>query len=205
MKRTMILISLLLAPLPALAQFLGLPIAGTAKSPAAGETYVAAGGVLGDDFNLYGGRLSFAPLGRLAIFADVGAIDPDGGDVGFAFQLGGQFTLPLNKNNPLDVAVRAVWDRAGFDLDAGKVTSSGFNAGVLASREVKLFSPYAFLGLNFSDYEVKLKGGGKVSDDSTDLAAAIGTLLRLTEAFALYAELAHVDDPFVNFGGRWTF
>jgi hypothetical protein len=205
MKRCLMLACLLLAPLSARAQFLGLPIAATARAPAMGETTVSAGGVLGDDFNVYGGRLSFAPLGRLALFADVGAIDPDGGDMGFAFQLGGSFTLPLNKSNPVDVALRAVWDRAGFDLDAGEVTASGFNAGVLVSREVKLFSPYAYLGLNFLDSEVKLKGGGKGSDDSTDLAVAIGTLIRLTQPFALYLEFAHVDDPFVNFGGRWTF
>jgi hypothetical protein len=205
MKRWMLLACLLLVPLSALAQFLGLPIADTAKAPAMGETVVSAGGMLGDEFNLYGGRLSFAPLGRLAVFADLGAIDPDGGDVGFAFQLGGKFTLPLNQSNPVDVALRAVWDRAGFDLDAGEVTSSGIHAGVLVSREVKLFSPYAYLGLKFTDSEVKLKGGGKVSDDSTDLAVAAGTLIRLTEPFALYVELAHVDDPFVNFGGCWMF
>ncbi len=205
MKKRLLMVCLLWIPVPALAQFLGLPIADDAKAPTMGTTRISAGGVQGDEFNLYGGRLSFAPIGRLALFADVGAIDPDRGDLGFACQLGAQFTLPLGQSRPVDVALRAAWDQARFDLDAGDVESSGFNAGVLVSREVKLFSPYAYLGLNFVDSEVKVKGGGKASDDSTDLAVAVGTLIRLADPFALYVEFAHVDDPFVNFGGRWTF
>jgi hypothetical protein len=204
MKKAILFLCLSMFAASAMAQFLGLPIADSAQAPATGETSVSAGAVMGDDFNLYGGRLSFAPVRPLAVFADLGAIDPDGGDTGLAFQLGGKFTLPL-KESPVDVALRAVWDWASFDLKAGDVTSTGFNAGVLVSREVNLISPYAYAGLNFVDSEIKVKGGGKNSDDSTDLALAIGTLIRLSEQISLYVEFAHVDDAFIGFGARWGF
>ncbi len=204
MKKAILFLSLSMFSASAMAQFLGLPIAGSAQAPATGEIHTSAGAVVGDDLNLYGGRLSFAPFHRLALFADVGAVDPDGGDWGLAYQLGGQFTLPL-KESPVDVALRAVWDRASFDLKAGDVTAMGFNAGVLVSRGVDLFSPYVYAGLNFVDTEIKLKGGGTDSDDSTDLALAIGTLIRLGGQFSLYVEFAHVDDPFFAAGARWGF
>lgn len=204
MKKAILFLCLSMFAVSAMAQFLGLPIADSAKAPAMGETRLSTGAVLGDDFNLYGGRLSFAPIRPLAVFADLGAIDPDGGDMGLAFQIGGKFTLPL-KESPVDVALRALWDWASFDLEAGEVTSTGFNAGVLVSREVKLFSPYAFAGLSFMDSETKLKEGGKNSDSSTDLALAVGTLVRLSEQLSLYVEFAHVDDASVGLGARWNF
>ena len=201
-KFVLVLVSCLIS-VPALAQFAGLPVAGPATVTAAGATSVSAGAVIGDDFNLYGGRLSFAPIGRLALFADLGAIDPDDGDLGLSFQGGVQFTLPL-KESPVDVAARATWGHASFDFKGGDLKASGFNIGALVSRDLDLFSPYVFLGLNFVDTEVKA-GGAKHTDDETDLAAAFGTLLRLGEQFALYGEIAHVDDLFFSVGLRRTF
>lgn len=204
MKKKILAVGVWLAAGSALAQFMGLPLAGGAQAPVTGETRGSAGAVMGDEFNLYGGRLTFAPVQPLAIFADLGAFDPDAGDVGWAVQLGGQFTLPL-KESVLDVALRGVWDRADYDLDAGEATSSGFNVGVLVSRSVEFLTPYAYAGLNFVDTEVDIKGRGKHTDDSTDLALAIGALVHLGGPLSLYAEVAYVDDAFVGIGGRWQF
>jgi hypothetical protein len=202
-KKCMLVLVSCLISVPAMAQFAGLPIAGPATVTAGGATWVSAGAVIGDDFNLYGGRLSFSPIGRLALFADVGAIDPDDGDLGLSFQGGMQFTLPLNES-PVDVAARATWGHAGFDVKGGDVKMSGFNIGALVSRDLDSFSPYVFLGLNFVDSEVK-HSEGKHSDDETDLAAAFGALLHLGHQFALYGEVAHVDDLFFSVGLRRVF
>ena len=184
------------------AQFVGLPIAGGAAAPETGETRRSAGAVMGDDFNLYGGRLFFSPIRRLGLFVDAGAIDPDGGDVGFAGQGGALFALPLSES-PVDVALRATWGHARFDIRGGDLKAYAFNAGAVVSREVEFLTPYAFLGLNFVDTEVKARGV-KYSDDETDLAVAFGALLRLGARFSVYGELAHVDELFFSFGARWT-
>lgn len=188
----------------AMGQFAGLPVAGGAAAPAAGAAWASAGAVLGDDFNLYGARISFAPVPRLALFADLGAIDPDGGDTGPSAQGGAQFTLPLGKEMPVDVAVRATWGYAQFDFSGGDLEMGGFCAGAVASRKYGSVEPYAFAGLNFVDTEVKAHGE-KSTDDETDLAVAFGVALGMGERFSLYGEMAHVDDFFMNFGARWNF
>ena len=204
MKKSLLFLCVVTISLSASAQFAGLPVADSAVSPVAGETRVSAGAVLGDNFNLYGGRLSFAPIGRLSFFADLGAIDPDFGDIGLAAQLGGKFTLPL-KDSPVDIALRASWSYAAFDLDGGGDTSANaLTGGALVSREVGLFSPYVFIGLNFTNQEDKGPDFRATSDD-TDLAFAIGAILNLTREFSFYGEFAYVDDPFFGLGGRWTF
>ncbi|NLG35620.1 MAG: outer membrane beta-barrel protein [Lentisphaerae bacterium] len=203
MKKAVLVLVTCWISVPALAQFAGLPIAGPATVGEGGATWVSAGAVIGDDFNLYGGRLSFSPIGRLSLFADAGAIDPDDGDLGLSFQGGVQFTLPM-KESPVDVAARATWGHAGFDVKGGDVKMSGFNIGALLSRDLESFSPYVFLGLNVVDSEVKA-GGAKHTDDATDLAAAFGALLRLGHQFALYGEIAHVDDLFFSVGLRRVF
>jgi hypothetical protein len=204
MKRTFALLCLLALSSLASAQIIGMPIADGAAAPPMGETRASAGAVLGDDFNLYGARLSFAPIHRLALFVDFGAIDPDGGDMGFAFQGGAKFTLPLNPENLADVALRATFGNAGFDFHGGDVDMTGFTGGAEVSRTLGAFTPYAFLGLSFLDYEAQA-GSYKESKDETDLAFALGSLLRFGQNFSLYVELAHVDDFLTAFGGRWDF
>ena len=81
---------------------------------------------------------------------------------------------------------------------------NGFTAGGLVSRDVKILSPYAFLGMSVVNIEVDAHGASE-SEDETDLAFAVGTLLKLTDAFSLYGEYAHVDESFLNAGARWTF
>ena len=139
------------------AQFAGLPVADTAPA-ATGETRFSAGAVLGDDFNLFGGRILFAPIKGLALFADPGLLDPDGGDLGFAVQGGAKLTLPF-KNKPVDVALRAAGSYAGFDVPGGDAKLNDFNAGVLVSRDIQFFSPYVFLGINYCDAQVNASGG----------------------------------------------
>ncbi len=204
MKKWILVLCLCLLSLPVMAQFVGLPIANSAAAPVAGETRVTAGVVTSDDYNQYGGRLSFAPMGRLALFGDFGAIDPDGGDIGPSGQAGLQFTLPMGEESLLDVAVRATMGYASFDFDGGDLSMDGFTVGGLVSRDVKLFSPYVFLGFSFVETEVESHGMSE-SDDETDLAFAVGTLLKLTDAISLYGEYAHVDESFLNAGARWTF
>lgn len=184
------------------AQFAGLPVADGAAAET-GETRLAAGTVMSDDFNLYGGRALFAPFQGLALFADGGVIDPDGGDPGLALQGGAKLALPFSKS-PVAVALRATWGYAGYDIRGGDVKGYGFSAGALVSRDVQLFVPYAFLGLNFTDTTVKT-GGTKDDDRETDLAAAAGLRLRLGDRFSLYAEVAHVDEVLFGLGAGWTF
>ena len=234
MKRFSTILGGWLLAVSAGAQFAGLPIADTAPA-ATGETRISAGAVLGDDFNLYGGRILFAPVKGLALFADPGLMDPDGGDLGFAIQGGAKLTLPF-QNKPVDVALRAAWSYAGFDVPGGDAQLNDFNAGLLVSRDVKYFSPYAFLGINYCDAQVngsggnedteadhdggdaeddddsgrksaKLAGGGGGSgrDDEYDVAAAAGLLLRFGKQFSFYAEIAYVDDMFAGAGARWHF
>ena len=188
---------------PAFAQFGGVPVAGGAAVPATGETTVTAGAVVGDDYHLYGGRMSFAPLRRLALTADLGAIDPNGGDIGLAFQLGGRFTLPLGEDNPVNAALRALWGHASFDGRSGDVEADSFHLGVVVSREFSLFTPYVLAGLTFVDTETKTSEG-KRSNDSTEAALGFGAQLNLTEKWAMYAEFLYIDDPFWALGARWT-
>ncbi len=202
MKKGMLTWCGCLLALAAQAQFAGLPVADGAAAEA-GETRLTAGTVMRDDFNLYGGRVLFAPLKGLALFADAGVIDPDGGDLGSALQGGAKFKLPF-QNKPLDVALRATWGVAGYDVRGGDVKMYGFSAGALVSRDVQLLVPYAFLGLNFTDSTVKA-GGEKNDDSETDLAAAAGLRLRLGDRFSLYAEIEHVDEVGFGLGAGWTF
>lgn len=169
MKRWACMVGGWLLAVSAGAQFAGLPVADTAPA-ATGETRISAGAVLGDDFNLFGGRILFAPIKGLALFADPGLLDPDGGDLGFAVQGGAKLTLPF-KNKPLDVALRVAWSYAGFDVPGGDAKLNDFNAGVLVSRDIQFFSPYAFLGINYCDAQVNVSGGdggGAGEEDNAD-------------------------------------
>lgn len=190
---------------PAMAQIVGLPIAGGAGLAKAGSINVSGGAVLGDDFNLYGIKGGVAVMENLSLFGDVGVLDPDQGDTGWALQGGGLFTLPL-QNLPVDIGLRATLGYAGYDLkDEGDLTFMSLNAGVLVSKTIKQFTPYAFLGINHVRAEADVKGFGKVKDNNTDPAFAGGVEFALTEQFSIYGEVAHIDDPFFGFGGRIRF
>jgi hypothetical protein len=149
-------------------------------------------------------RATFAPIEGLALFGDAGALDPDEGDMGWAIQGGGLFTLPLGL--PVDVGLRGSLGFAGYDGDGGDVTYMDIMGGILVSMTIEQLTPYAFLGFNYMDYEVKMSGHhGKVSDDETDAVLAAGVEFAINEQFSLYGEVAHIDDPFFGFGGRIRF
>lgn len=194
----------LMLAVPVMAQLAGLPIAGGAGLSQPGALNVSGGAVIGDDFNTYGMRLGYAVLDDLTLFGDVGVLDPDYGDTGWAFQGGGLVALPL-KGLPVDVALRGSLGYAGYDVRGGDVRMMNLMGGVLVSKTIEQFTPYAFLGLNYIDAEVKVRGHGKYSDDETDLAIAGGVECALTEQVSLYGELVYIDDLFVGFGGRWRF
>lgn len=194
----------LMLAVPVLAQFAGLPIAGGAGLSQPGALNVLGGAVIGDDFNTYGVRLGYAVLDNLTLFADAGALDPDMGDMGWAFQGGGLFTLPL-PDLPVDIGIRGTVGYAGFDIEGGDITVLDLMGGVLVSKTIDQITPYGFIGVNYMDSEVKLHGYGKGSDDQTDLAVAGGVEFALTNEFLLYGEVAYIDDVFVGFGARWRF
>ncbi len=198
MKKLLLGLVAVLLSTSAFAQTRGLPIATPATAPAAGATTLSGGVALNDDFNIYGGALSFAPFQRLSLFGQLGVLDPDHGDLGYAAQGGFQFALPLTES-AVDVAIRSAWGRHAYDSNSGDVSENSFNLGAIISRDIDIISPYVFLGLNLSTREVK-HDGSKHTKDETDPAAAVGLNVRLGNAFSLYAELAHVDDTFINIG-----
>ena len=204
MKKWIAVLMMTVLAVPALAQFAGLPIAGGAAAAPGGAFSASGGVVIGDDVNLYGVRGGFAPIEGLALFGDAGVLDPDEGDMGWAVQGGGLFTLPLEL--PVDVGVRGTLGFAGYDGDGGDVTYMDIMGGLLVSKAIQQLTPYAFLGFNYMDYEVELDGyHGDYSDDETDAVLAAGVEFAINEQISLYGEIAHIDDPFFGFGGRARF
>lgn len=206
MKKCMVILVVAMFAGPALAQLAGLPIAGGAVAPA-GLVQASGGVVIGDDFNTYGVRGTFAPIEGLAVFGDAGLLDPDEGDMGWAIQGGGLFVLPLGL--PVDLGLRGAIGFAGYDYDeAGvdaSVTMMTLNGGVLASKTIDQLTPYAFAGINYVETTADIDGYGDVDDDETDLAVAGGVVFALTEQISLYGEIAYIDDVFFGLGGRIAF
>lgn len=205
MRKRLLVLAVAMVAGPALAQLGGLPIAGGADPLAAGAFRASGGIVISDDANVYGGRGTFAPMEGLALFGDLGAIDFDipGADLGWAVQGGGLFTLPVDL--PVDLGVRGTLGMASASGDGGDVTWTTLNGGVLASKKIEMFTPYGFLGLNFSKYEYDTDGMGDFDDDETDLAIAGGAVFALNEQISFYGEIAHIDDVIFSLGGRFDF
>ncbi|HAL92865.1 MAG TPA: hypothetical protein DCM68_07575 [Verrucomicrobia bacterium] len=202
----MAILVVLMFAVPAMGQLGGMPIASDAATPDVGQLRGLAGVVIGDDANIYGGRLSFAPVQGLTVFGDLGAIDFDahGIDLGWAVQGGGLFTLPVKL--PVDLALRGTLGMAMAEGDGADITWTTLNGGVLASKKIEMLTPYGFLGLNYGKYEVEAKhGGGDYDDDETDLALGGGVLFSMNEQISFYGEIGHVDDVFFGVGGRFAF
>jgi opacity protein-like surface antigen len=204
MKKLIVIAMVCAMAAPAMAQFAGLPYADSAAAPAAGLIRASAGAVVGDDANGYGGRITFGVMEGLALFADLGIIDPDEGDTGSAYQGGGKYTLPLDL--PVDVALRGTLGMASYeaadDVDADWLF---VNVGALVSKEIEALTPYGFIGMNYSDLEIDWEGVGDASEDETDVALAGGVLFALNEQLSLYGEIIHIDDLFFGLGGRFQF
>ncbi|NLB66453.1 MAG: hypothetical protein GX803_08290 [Lentisphaerae bacterium] len=185
------------------AQHAGLPIGSTAGVRHAGATSVSGGTLLSDDFNAHGGRLTFSPFGRFALFGDLAVLDPDHGDLGLAVQAGGLLTLPVSENL-VDIGLRATWSHAGHDIKGGDVQRNAFALGLVFSREFKWLSPYCYAGGVVEDKDVNTREG-KRSKDRTYPSAAGGARLNLTRQLALLGEVAHARDWFASVGLNWTF
>ena len=203
MKRGILILAVLACAVPALAQFGGMPIA-TGADPMEAMSLRASGGlVFGDDFNLYGVRGTVSPIKGLAAFGDAGVIDPDIGDLGWALQAGGLFSMPLDL--PVDVGLRGTVGLAGYDFDGGTARFKNINGGVLASKKIEILTPYAFMGINYVKATLDVDGLGDVDDDDTDLALAGGAVLTVNEQLSFYGEIDYIDDPFFAAGARFDF
>lgn len=217
MKKLITLVALVgLVALPVSAQYGGMPLADTAAAPKAGLMRASAGIIVGDDFNEYGARFTYGAIDPLAVFVDLGILDPDGGDSAFAIQGGATYTLPIEA--PVDLAARLAISRAaysestmGVDVD---LTLLSINAGVLASKMVaEPISVYGYLGLNWEKADIDAKsasiGGFQVdlsdSDSETDIAIGIGAIYALDQNLSFYGELDYIDDAFLGLGARWQF
>lgn len=193
----------LMMAVPAMAQFAGLPIGGGAAAPEAMKAGLGAGVVLNSDVNLYGGRMGFTPTAGLTFFGDVGALDPDIGDLGLAIQGGALYSLPVDL--PVDMGLRGTLGWGGYDLEVeGDVTYFDVNGGLLISKAIDIMTPYAFLGLNYVDNTVTV-GHVETSDNQTDFAGTLGLSLKVAEGVSVYAEYSYIDDSFFGFGGRVLF
>ena len=203
MKKLIVVAMVCAMAAPAMAQFIGLPYADSAAAPAQGLLRVSGGVVIGDEANAYGGRFTYGLIEGLALFADLGMIDPDGGDTGVCYQGGGKFTLPLEL--PVDVALRGVVGMSSFDVGPADMDVFDVNVGALISKDMDMFTPYGFIGLDYEDAEVDIPGVVSASDDETNVAIAGGVLFSLTEQLSFYGEIAYIDDPYFGLGGRFTF
>jgi len=202
MKKWMVTMVVLMLAGSAMAQFSGLPIGGGAAATEAGALGVSGGVVLGDEFNLYGGRMSFAPAAGLSLFGDLGAFDPDLGDMGVALQGGALFTLPVDL--PVDLGLRGTIGWTEFEMMGFDADSLGINGGLVVSKTIDLLTPYAYIGINYVDATVETELAD-VSEDETDIALAGGLSVALNNQVSLYGEIAYIDDVFFGLGGRIAF
>ncbi len=185
------------------AQLAGLPIATDGTPKRAGAMAVSGGLVLGDDFNLYGGRFTLNPIEPLALFGDLGIVDPDNGDSEIGFQVGGMFSLPPIENFPLQLALRGALGYVSFDEGAADIDLWTLMGGVVASHAVNdLLSVYGILGFNHSRAKAKVFGSSD-TESETDPAVGVGVLLRAMPQLSFYGELVHIDDLWVGLGARW--
>jgi Outer membrane protein beta-barrel domain len=212
MKKWIAVFVLLMLAVPAMAQVLGLPIAGGAEAPEAMDAEVLAGVVLSSDLNMYGGRIEFAPLDGLSLFGDIGYLDWDEEliDGGLGFQGGAQYTLPTEL--PVDLALRGSLGWSKSDIKGGgDATLFNLNAGLLISKAIEMVTPYGLIGYNYVDTKVEADGGASVSEDWNFFEIAGGLSVALMEQFAIYGEVTYMDDfdendeTYVGLGGRFTF
>ncbi len=213
MKKTIVvLLVVLFFAAPANAQMAGLPIADSAVPLEAEMKRVGAGFVIGDDFNMFGGRFSYGLADDISVFGDFGVVDPDSGDAGWGIQIGGLYGIPTG-NSPLDLAARGTFGYASldqkfrvFDPSTGTTTSQTFsidiitsNIGALVSTDIDMMTLYGYLGFNYS----RISNGG--SDSEIDPAVGGGALFHASERVSIYAELMHIDDIWLGFGLRYAF
>ncbi|RJP44946.1 MAG: hypothetical protein C4548_05220 [Desulfobacteraceae bacterium] len=213
-KLMMILMVLLVSAGSANGHMAGLPIADGAVPLNQGAKRISGGFVLGDDVDLFGGRFAYGMDNRFTLFGDFGFTDPDPGDTGWGIQGGGLYALPIT-DIPFNMAARGTLGYTRFDLKyAGphwnpvterwrtrsvSVDIITMNIGAVASKDIDMFTFYGYLGINYT----RVSNGG--SDSEMDPAIGGGVLFKLNRQFSLYAELMHIDDPWLGLGFRYAF
>ncbi len=187
-------------------QMAGLPVANDAGTRVPDSKMVSAGLVMGDDLNLYGGRVNYAVSHQLSLFGDMGIVDPDGGDNGWAIQGGGLFCLPFDA--PIDLAARGTMGYANLDQDIDQssvdVNMLTVNASALGSMDVEMLTLYGLLGLNYTRTEVSASGFSD-TDTETDPVIGGGAIFALNKQISLYGEVIHIDEIWIGLGGRLAF
>ena len=197
-----------LLTLQAQAQVIGLPVGRGAEPGLTNDVIVSGGLVLGDDINLYGGRLAFNVLDDVFVFGGLGAVDPDRGDTGYGLQVGGQLTLPPIQNLLADVAVRGTLGYASLDQRFGGVKAEVdimtlSLMGVISHRIDDMFTIYGVLGFAYSDTDVEARVEGvrvSSSDSEFDPAVGVGVSVDLMPQLSIYGEVIHIDDPWFGIG-----
>lgn len=185
-------------------QQFGVPVATDASRVLAGTFDVSGGLVLGDDINLYGGRLTYNLTDELSLFGDLGLIDADNLDMGFGGQGGALLRLPNLPDVPMDFGVRGT---LGFgtisddvDIDFLSVSALG-----LASYTIdETFSVYGVAGLAYIRSKVSFNGFSS-TDSDTEPAVGVGVTASFTPELSAYAEFIHIDDPWIGVGAKFEF
>lgn len=207
MKKLMLVSVILTWTLPAMAQLLGLPVAGGAAAPDVGKWEMSGGAVVGEDISLYGARMNYSPAKGVALMGDAGVLDLDveGARIGWCVQGGGMLSLPFDL--PVDLGVRATAGYGMSELKGGPGDTRWMNvtAGLVLSKTFGMFTPYALFGGHYMDTEVDPGDSAKVSDDQTDPMAVAGLMVATGEFWSMYGEFAYIDDPFVAIGVRAPF
>lgn len=209
MKKFMIIfIALLVFAGPANGHMAGLPIADGAVPLGQGAKRISGGFVLGDDVDLFGGRFAYGMDNRLTLFGDFGFTDPDHGDTGWGIQGGGLFALPIT-DIPFNMAARGTlgytrydrWNNATgrYRTRSESIDIITMNIGAVGSKDFDMLTLYGYLGINYA----RVSNGG--SDSEMDPALGGGVLFHLNRQFSLYAELMHIDDPWLGIGFRYAF
>lgn len=199
----------------ALAQGFSLQVGESAAAMGQGALRVSAGANVGDEVMFYGGRVGYAPMEGLQVFADGGLADSDTMDSAMSIQGGAIYTLPVQM--PVDLAVRGAIAKPFFDdIEMPSYTYYGetFGGGTV-SVDVMIMSIMALASKDMGDQMPGLTvyGGagfarlsvsvGDADDSETDLALAAGGIYKVTDQLSVFGELSYVDDPF--FGGGVRF
>ena len=199
-----------------------LQIGETAAPAKEGMASATAGVNFGPHSMYAGARGAFGPMDDLLVFADAGLADVDRWDGGACFQGGGMFTLPIPL--PVDIAIRGTIYKPFID---SHVRIWGGTLGGIISRDLESIVPglstYGYIGLDLrtttesvrlwnepadapaNDVVRTLGGKVNVTDDSLDVAVALGAVFRIDDRISAYGEISHDDDLFIGGGCRMTF
>lgn len=179
---------------------------GEVAAPASPGSAATAGVNFGPDTMYFGARGAVGLLKSLLFFGDVGWVEVDGRSGGPSFQGGGLVTLPLPL--PVDVGIRGTIYKPfieDYDIWGGAL-------GGVVSRDLETAVPglsvYGYMGLDFETATVEVpsfRGSTDVTDDTVDLALAVGAVFRFADKMSVYGELSYVDDPFIGGGLRVSF